>query len=66
MSEDGPARAGPNFARSGHNQLLPWPNQTKIESLQESGANLIEGFDGELVDCVDGAAAMGDWLGHGI
>jgi hypothetical protein len=24
------------LARSAHNQLLPWPNQTKIESLQES------------------------------
>jgi hypothetical protein len=25
------------LARSGHNQLLPWPNKTKIESLQKSG-----------------------------
>jgi hypothetical protein len=25
-----------------------------------------EGFDGELVDSVDGAAAIGDWLGHRI
>ncbi len=30
-------KSGSELARSSHNQLLSWPNQTKIESLQKSG-----------------------------